>query len=294
MTGKEIRYRIEALLLRPALAFFRVLGLDRASAFGGGLARFLGPKLGISRRAQRNIERAMPALSAAEVAQIVAGMWENLGRTVAEYAHLDHFALPEERHRIEIVGMEHIRLLAREGRGGLLLSGHFANWELMPLAMHLEGFECGEVYRRANNPYVDEWMVNMRRQITGATQIPKGPKGGRDILRLVRNNQFLAMLVDQKMSDGVEAKLFGRRAMTTSAPAGLAVRYETPIIPACIERTHGAHFRITVYDPIEARKDADPFEEILRLTQAVNDFLEERIRARPHEWFWLHNRWPDS
>lgn len=282
---------LEYLGLKTALAVFGVMGLDRASAAAGRLARFVGPKLGISNRARANIRRAMPELSTEEVERIVVGMWENLGRTVGEYAHLDKFMRPDERHRIEIVDAGALRAMAEAGCGGVFVSGHFANWELLPVVMHFEGVEGGEVYRRANNPFVNEWMVSLRARLTRATQIPKSGPGARVIVRLMREDKFVAMLTDQKLNDGIEARMFGIRAMTTGAPAGLAVRYNIPVIPACIERLEGAHFRVTVYNPITARPGAEPFEDVLRITQEINDFLEARIRARPHEWFWLHDRW---
>jgi len=283
---------LEYAALKISLAIFGVMGLDRASAAGGRLARLVGPRIGVSNRARANIRRAMPDLSPAEVERIVAGMWENLGRTIGEYAHLERFARPEERHRIEVVEAGTLRAMAEANCGGVLVSGHFSNWELLPLIMRLEGFEGGEVYRHANNPFVNEWMVSLRRSATGgATQIPKGGAGARVIVGLMRENKFVAMLTDQKMNDGVESRLFGLRAMTAGAPGGLAVRYNVPVLPVGIERLEGANFRITVYNPITAKPGADPFEDTLRITQEINDFLEARIRARPHEWLWLHDRW---
>ncbi|MEX0839778.1 MAG: hypothetical protein WD034_09600 [Parvibaculum sp.] len=287
-----LTHLLEYAALKASLALFGVMGLDRASTAGGSLARFVGPKLGVSRRARANIRRAMPELSPEEVERIVVDMWDNLGRTIGEYAHLERFGRPEERHRIDVVGAAALRAMAEAECGGVIVSGHFANWELLPVVMQLEGLEGGEVYRHANNPFVNEWMVSLRQRATGgATQIPKGGAGARVIVKLMREDKFVAMLTDQKMNDGVEARLFGLRAMTAGAPAGLAVRYNVPVVPVGIERLEGAHFRITVYDPITARPNAEPFEETLRIAQEVNDFLEARIRERPHEWLWLHNRW---
>lgn len=293
MANKDFQYRVEVLLLKVTLALFRLPGLDRASAIGGWLGRSIGPKLGITRRARRRIARAMPELSEAEVERVVVAMWDNLGRVAFEYAHLDKFYRPEERHRIEVVGIEELHAHVKSGRGGMLLSGHFGNFELLPIAMHLEGLEGGQIYRPANNPYVNAWMLDMRSAETGAVQIPKGRKGARDLVTLLRENKFVAMLYDQKMNDGIEAKMFGIPSMTTPAPAGLAVRNGTVLFPVCIERKSGAHFRVTVYPQIEADPGADPASEIVRITQVLNDFLEARIREKPENWFWLHNRWSE-
>ncbi|MBA4209793.1 MAG: lauroyl acyltransferase [Parvibaculum sp.] len=292
--GGKVKHLAEYAGLRLALCFFGAMSVDRASAVGGWLGRTVGPRVGISNRARRNIGLAMPDLDANEVERIVVGMWDNLGRTIAEYAHLPVFAKPEERYRLEVVHAELLRSLASSSNGGVFVSGHFANWELLPAVMHMEGLEGGEVYRHANNPYVNEWLVRLREKITKAVQIPKGGAGARVIVRLMKERKFVAMLTDQKMNDGLEAKFFGLRAMTPGAPAGLAVRYGDPIIPACIERLEGAHFRITVYDPITAHPDADPASEVLRITQELNDFLEARIREHPEQWLWLHDRWSEK
>jgi KDO2-lipid IV(A) lauroyltransferase len=289
----KLNHLAEYAALRLALGFFGVLGVDRASAVGGWLGRTIGPRVGITNRARRNIALAMPELGKDEIERIVTAMWDNLGRTVGEYAHLPLFAKPEERHRLEVVHAEMLRALASSGNGGVFVSGHFANWEILPVVMQFEGLEGGEVYRHANNPYVNAWLIRLREKVTRAVQIPKGGPGARVIVRLMKENRFVAMLTDQKMNDGIETTFFGLRAMSTAAPAGLAVRYNDPIVPAWIERLDGANFRITVYNPITARPGADPAADVLRITQELNDFLEARIRERPDQWLWLHDRWSE-
>ncbi|MDO8290040.1 MAG: lysophospholipid acyltransferase family protein [Parvibaculum sp.] len=294
MREKNWKYKVEELVLRFGIALIGLPGLDRASAIGGWLGRTIGPRLGITRRAKRRIARAMPELSEAEIERITIAMWDNLGRVAFEYAYIDTFRKPEEAHRIEVVGMEELRAHQAAGHGGLLLSGHFGNFELLPVAMNREGFKGGEVYRPANNPYVNDWMLHMRSAKTGSVQIPKGRKGTRDLLSILRNNGFVAMLFDQKMNEGIEVTLFGIRSMTTPAPAGLAIRLGTTMFPAYIERLKGAHFRVTLYPSIKADPAAEPMGETVRLTQMLNDFLEARIREKPENWFWLHNRWADK
>jgi len=293
MREVTLQYRLEALALKIGITIIGSLSLDRASAIGGWLGSRIGPRLGITKRARRRIARAMPELSEAEVERIVTAMWDNLGRVAFEYPHIDTFRKPEEAHRIEVVGMEALKAHKEAGHGGLLLSGHFGNFELLPVAMHREGFRGGEVYRPANNPIVNQWMLEMRSGKTGSIQIPKGRKGTRDLLNILRHNGFVAMLFDQKMREGIEVTLFGIPSMTTPAPAGLAIRLGTVLFPACIERLEGANFRVTVYPQIEAYPTADPVSETIRITQLLNDFLEARIREKPENWFWLHNRWTD-
>ena len=290
----KAKHLAEYTALRLAIGFFGSMSIDCASGLGGWLGRTIGPRLGVSKKARRNIAIAMPEIGEKEIERIIAGMWDNLGRTIAEYAHLPAFAEKEERHRIELVHAECLRSIAASGNGTVIVSGHFANWEVLPAVMQLEGLHAGEVYRHANNPYVNEWLVNLRRKVTQAVQIPKGSAGARVIVRLMKEKKFVAMLTDQKLNDGIEVSFFGLRAMTTGAPAGLATRYGDPIIPVFIERLEGANFRVTIYDPIVARPGADPGTEVPRITQEINDFLEARIRERPAQWLWLHDRWSEK
>jgi len=290
LSNKAIRYRLEAVAALLPIGVFKLLGLERASAFGGWLLKTIGPRVGVSRRARNNIRRAMPELTHAEVETIIRDMWENLGRTIAEYAHLDRFKEPAYRDRVSLSGAEYVEAL--KDKGGILVSGHFANWELMPLYLHLLGYEGGEVYRHANNPLIDKWIVKLRSRAIQPVQIPKGPKGARNVLRVIRKKGFVCMLVDQKMNDGIEATLFGMKAMTPATPGGLAVRYGVGVIPATFRRTNGVHFEQVLHEPIFADPDAEPLAETARITQRLNDFLEAEIRENPAQWLWLHNRWP--
>jgi len=288
--NKALRYRLEAAGALLPLGLFKLLGLEASSAFSGWLCRTIGPHVGVTRRARQNIERALPDLSASDVDQIIHDMWDNIGRTIAEYAHLDKFREPAHRSRVSVRGMD--QLLALKDRGALLVSGHFANWELMPLAVNLNGLEGGEVYRHANNPTIDNWITRLRSRAIFPVQIPKGPKGARDLIRVVRKHGFVCMLVDQKMNDGIEATLFGRKAMSPAASGTMATRYGIPIVPVSMKRTGGVHFEQVFHAPIEVNMDADPKQETARITQVLNDFLEAEIRANPAQWLWLHNRWP--
>ncbi len=294
MTTSDLTYRLEALGLKIALGFFGLMPLDRASDLGGWLGRHIGPRIsGVSKRARRNMARAMPELDPARINALIIEMWDNLGRTIAEYAHLDEFGSEAEQGRFEIVNLEGVSLARPEGQGAIIVSGHLANWELLPLPLRQAGIFNAVIYRAANNPYVNDWMVALRERAITPIQIPKGASGARQIVRTLRQGGVVAMLVDQKLNDGIEARFFGLKAMTTDAPASIALRMGLPVIPASIERLKGSRFRMAVHTPIVPDPDAPRDAEIARVTQAINDFLESRIRAHPAQWLWMHNRWPD-
>jgi KDO2-lipid IV(A) lauroyltransferase len=276
-----------------ALCFgaFGLLPLDWASAIGGALARTIGPRLGISKRAGLNLSRALPELSRAEVAEIIVGMWDNLGRVAAEYPHLRRIRVFEPGGRVETHGFEHVDRAVAAGRRMIIFSGHLANWEIGMLAAVQYGVEVAQIYRAANNPLVDRMITRFRG--TGGELIPKGTVAARRAIAVLRRGAHLTMLADQKMNDGIPVPFFGRPAMTATALAALALRFDCDVLPARVERFGGAYFRLTVFPPLPLPRSGDHHADVAALMARVNQTLEEWIRDCPEEWFWLHRRWPD-
>jgi KDO2-lipid IV(A) lauroyltransferase len=284
--------RLEGLGAWLFFGFFRLLPLDGASALGGWIGRTVGPRLGASKRAIVNLQRAMPELSPAEIDRIVRGMWDNLGRVIAEYPHLHRFRVYEKGGRVELVGDEVVDPILATGRRVIFVSAHFGNWEVATLAATQRGLGVAQIYRAANNPIVDE-LIGRFRAIVGSELIPKGAVAARRAIEALREGRHLAVLVDQKMNDGIAVPFFGRDAMTAPAIAQLALRFDCAILPARVERLRGANFRLTVFPPIEITKSGDRHADLLAVMTRVNAVIESWIRARPELWFWLHRRWPE-
>jgi len=268
-----------------------LLPLDWASALGGALARRIGPSLGISERARRNLRRAFPGFPEIEIERIVAGMWDNLGRVAAEYPHLRKIRVFEPGGRVETHGLEHIDRAVAAGRRMIIFSGHIANWEICMLAAVQRGISVAQIYRAANNPLVDRMITRFRGD--AGELIPKGTVAARRAIAVLRRGAHLTMLADQKMNDGIAVPFFGRPAMTTSALASLALRFECDVLPARVERLAGAHFRLTVFPPLPLPRSGDHHADVATLMARVNAILEDWVRDRPEQWFWLHRRWPD-
>lgn len=288
----RLRYVAEALAVRLAFAFFASLSLDRASAVGGFLGRVIGPRLAVSRRAERNLGRALPELDRGTVRAIVRRMWDNLGRVVGEYPHLGDIDCYADDGRVEVIGAEHIDRLRDDGKGGIFFSAHIANWEIMPLAALQRGVELTHVYRAANNPLVEEIIQRVRTRHRGR-YVAKGATGALRMLAALKDGGHLAMLVDNKYNEGIPVPFFGRDAMTAPTLAQLALRYDCPIVPARIERLQGARFRVTALPPLEVESSGDQAADVAATMRRVNGLLEEWIRERPEQWFWLHHRWPE-
>lgn len=284
-----------ALPVRVAFHLFARLPPARASALGGALARKIGPWLGISSIARRNLARAMPELDAAARERIVVGMWDNLGRVAAEYPHLATLDIHAADSQVQVLGLERIDAARDDGVGAIFVGAHYGNWELLGLAAGQRGLPLTLVYRAANNPYVEALVQHARSRAKGAgAYVPKGAKAARASIAALGQRQHLGMLVDQKMNDGIAAPFFGRDAMTAAAPAELALRLNLPVIPARVERLGGFRFRLTVEPPLPLPGSGDRSADVRALTAAINARIEDWIRARPDHWFWLHRRWPDS
>ena len=287
----QLTYRLQAWGAELCFGAFGLLPLDWASAVGGAVARHIGPFLGISKRARLNISRAFPELSDAEIARIVAGMWDNLGRVAAEYSHLRKIRIFEPGGRVETHGIEHVDRAIVAGRRMIIFSGHIANWEIAALAAVQYGIPVAQIYRAANNPMVDHMIARLRGD--GGELIPKGTVAARRAIAVLRRGAHLTMLADQKMNDGIPVMFFGRPAMTASALAVLALRFDCDVLPARVERLAGARFRLTVFPPLPLPRSGDHHADVAALMTRVNQTLEAWIRDRPEQWFWLHQRWPD-
>jgi tetraacyldisaccharide 4'-kinase len=285
------QHYVEAALFFTLMGFFRLLGLERASALGGWLGRTIGPRVKPANRARQNLKLAMPELSEEQRERVVVQMFDNLGRLMGEYPHLDKFTATGPNAHIEVIGGEIIKRVKAEGHGVVAISGHFANWELIPLAAHLNGINGAGIYRAPNNPFMDDWLVKERIAHTFPSQIPKGPEGGRLIIKAVKAGMDVAMLIDQKMNEGIAVPFFGYPAMTAPAAATLSIRYNMPIIPLRLERVEGTKFRLYVDEPPEIPRTGDLNADIETLCIWLNDYLERAIRKNPGQWLWLHQRW---
>ncbi len=277
------------------IRLLRGMSAGAASTVAGRFARIVGPALPVSRVAYANLVTAMPELDAAARRRIVRGMWESLGRTAGEFPHLatlqrDTASGPGW----ELDGEDILYKLAAEGGPVIFFSGHIGNWEILPRAAAACGFPCANFYRAASNAEVDAIIRGVRAQTVGEAvdYFPKGRRGARQALRHLGRGGHLAMLVDQKMNDGIEARFFGLPAMTAPALAGLALHFRCPVIPAVVRRIGPARLRVVIEPPLALPQSGDRAADVASLTQTVNDVLERWIRASPESWLWLHRRFP--
>jgi KDO2-lipid IV(A) lauroyltransferase len=287
---REPIYFVQASALAMFLLFCRLMPVDWASAMGGWIGRTIGPHLGQSRKAVRNLTRAIPENSPAENQRIIRGMWDNLGRVIAEFPHLPNICHTMEGGRVEVLGFEHIQDMAKDRKAGILFGAHLGNWEVPSFVARHFGLDISLVYRAPNNQYADRILHRLR---DSQLLIPKGRDGARALIALLRQGGHAAMLVDQKMNDGIAVPFFGRDAMTAPAIAQFGFRLGCVIVPFRTERLKGAHFRITVFPPMELISTGDRAADEHAVMARINALVEGWIRAAPEQWLWLHRRWPD-
>lgn len=287
--GQKMSYGAEAALFFLFMGFFRLLGVDAASAVGGFIGRHVLAQLGWTRKARQNLAMAFPEKSEAEREALVVQVCDNVGRTAAEYAHLDKFRMGGSDPRIAVERLDIAETM--RGKSVLILSGHFANWEIMPIAANEFGLDGAIVYRPPNNPYVDRVIARARALRGFKEQISKH-HGTRRIFTILRGGKAIMLLADQKTNEGIPAPFFGRDAMTTPAPAALALKLKVPVYFASNRRGRGAHFTITMHEPLDFIPSGDYDQDVRDMTAAINARLETIVRADPGQWLWIHRRWP--
>jgi KDO2-lipid IV(A) lauroyltransferase len=290
--AQDLLWRAEALGFDLFIGVVRLLGVDAASAFGGWLGRTFGPLSGAHKVATRNLKLAFPEKDATWRAGMLKAQWDGLGRTFAEFPLMDKI-LPSTG-RVEVVNQERLFQIAARQTAVVFVSGHLSNWEVMPAAIVDSGVTCEMTYRAANNPYVDERIKESRFRYGVRLFAPKGGDGARELLDAMKRGVSVALMNDQKFNGGVDAPFFGHPARTAPGPTRLAIRFGTVLQPMSVQRTKGARFRAVVHDPIALPDTGDRTADIEAGVKLVNAFMEDRIRERPEEWFWVHRRWPNE
>jgi KDO2-lipid IV(A) lauroyltransferase len=264
--------------------------MDAVSWSFGQIARAVGPLTRAHRTAVIGLRIAFPEMTDADRERLARDQWENFGRYIGEFPLVDR--ITPERGRVEIEGFERLRAIALSGKPAILISGHFSNIEVMAAAILSAGIVCDVTYRAANNPLVDARIIEGRARYGVRLFAPKGADGARSLLTSLAAGRSIAILNDQKYDGGSAGVFFGQPVRTNPAAARLARKYGAVIQPMSVRRTRGARFRVVVHEPIVVARTEDRVADVDRGVDAINAFIEARVRERPQEWWWMHRRWP--
>ena len=284
---KYIKYFFQFIFVIIFFSFFKILGLKISSAIGGKMFEIIGPLFRSKNLIHSNIKKAFPDINLKDLNKMTKLMWNNYGRVFAEYMFIKDFRIDNSNSKIEIKGQEILDEIKREGKPVVFISGHLSNFELM--AMHLEksGIKLSAIYRPLNNIFLNKIMERIRKKYICKNQIRKGVGGLKKLINLKKNNYSTALMIDQRVSQGIATNFFNQEALTTTVPAQLVKKYKTPVVPIFIERINDINFKIVIKNPINFNNEAS----VKDITNQLNHVLEEMILYKPEQWIWSHNRW---
>ena len=284
---KIVKYFFQFLFFIIFFFLFKILGFKISSAIGGKLFEMIGPIFRSKKLIDTNIKKALPNINSEDLKKTIRLMWNNYGRIFAEYVFIKSFRNGKLNSRISIEGQDILEEIKKLNQQVVFISGHFSNFELM--AMHLEkvGIKLTAIYRPLNNIFLNIIMENIRKKYICKNQIKKGIGGMKKIIHLKRQNYSTALMIDQRVSEGIRSNFFNNPALTTTIPAQLVKKFKIPVVPIFIERVNNLNFKITVSKPINFI-DSDSIEKI---TGDLNKVLEKMILHKPEQWIWSHNRW---
>jgi Kdo2-lipid IVA lauroyltransferase/acyltransferase len=192
---------------------------------------------------------------------------------------------------MKINGIKYLEEIKKNNQSVIFYSGHFANFELMAMELDKFRIKCAAIYRPLNNFFLNPLMEYLRIKYICSNQIPKGRIGMREIINKIKNGYSVALMVDQRVSEGPRELLFNKPAHTTTIPAQLALKYDCKLVPILIERKNGANFEMTIEEPYEVKKTGDSEVDTKNITVKINQTLEKMIIKNPTQWIWSHNRW---
>ena len=283
---KLINYLLQFLFLLPLFIIFRLIGYKNSSNLGAKITSFLGPMFRKKTLILKNLDRAFPN-EEIDNEKKIKKIWENYGRILSDYIYLKDFRNGTKNNYINVEGREILNSIKNKKTPVVFVSGHFNNFELMAMEIEKNDVKVAAIYRPLNNLFLNPMMENIRKKYVCKRQIKKGISGTREILKLFKNGVSIALMIDQRVSEGKKIKFFNHEAYTTTIPAQLIRKFGCDVIPVYIERNKRYHFNIKFFEPISFDKN----KNIMQVTLELNKILEKMILKNPDQWIWTHNRW---
>ncbi len=281
---KKIYYLIQAFFIYLFFFIGRFLGIKISRKIFSFIFLKLGPLFKSKKIIKKNLKIYSQDISDFDEKRIINGMWKNFGMTFIEYIHLDKL---RRFSTIEINGEKNLENLIRLNKPVIFVSGHFSNFELMSMAITKKQIPLATIYRPLNNLFLNPFMEHLRKKFICKNQIKKGINGVRDAIEFIKKNHSIALMIDQRVSEGEKINFFGKPAFTTTLPAQLSLKYDIGIIPVFIERINDERFKIQFHEEINPKN----FKNKIELTKKLNEILEKMIIKNPTQWIWSHNRW---
>ena len=285
---KLIKYFIQSTFIIFLFLLFKTLGLKLSKVFSSFIFKTFGPLFRSKKISYSNLSIAFPKIDENEKDKIVNNMWATYGKIFAEYIFIKNFRQsPKFSKKITVENQEGLEKIKEKKTPVIFISGHFDNFELM--AMHIEksGIDLAAIYRPLNNKFLNPLMENIRKNYICKKQIQKGISGTKELLKEFKNGTSVALMIDQRVSEGIKCDFFGQEALTTTIPAQFIKKFNAEVVPIYIERSTDDNFKIKIFENLQFSKN----DSVEKITLELNKILEKMIYTNPKQWIWTHNRW---
>ena len=284
----SIKYFFQFIFIIFLFLIFKLIGFKFSSILSGTLLSIIGPIFRSNKISISNLSKAFPNMESPRKQKIINKMWFNYGKILAEYMFLKNFRFSKKfSQKIIIKNQEVLEKVKESSEPVIFVSGHFNNFELM--AMHIEksGIDLAAIYRPLNNIFLNPIMEKIRKKYICKKQIKKGISGTKEMLQNFKNGSSIALMIDQRVSQGIRSNFFNKEALTTTIPAQFVKKFNTKVVPIYIERTKNNNFKLKIYKPLEFENN----DSLEKITSDLNKILEKMIINNPDQWIWTHNRW---
>ena len=282
---KPIKYFFEAFFVYLFFLIAKLIGLSLSRKIFSFIFKKIGPIIRSNDTINKNLLKFSKDITDQKRKEIISSMWSNYGMTFIEYIFLDHFR--KGKSHIEIEGEKILEKILIDNKPVVFISGHFGNFELMSMEITKRKINLATIYRPLNNFFLNPFMEYLRKKYVCKNQIKKGRKGVKECVEYIKRNYSIALMVDQRVSEGEKIKFFNEEALTTTLPGQLALRYKLDLVPIFLERENDDSFKMKIYEPIKASNFKDKFE----VAEKLNQIIENMIIKNPHQWIWTHDRW---
>ena len=283
----SIKYFFQFFTILTFFLLFKILGLKFAPFISSKIVSLIGPLFRSKALIRSNILKALPHINQKKIEKITKEMWANYGKILAEYVFLKNFREQGIKSNIEIIGKDILNKIKKNSKPVIFISGHFNNFELMAMQIEKSGINLAAIYRPLNNKFLNFIMERVRKKYICKNQIKKGISGTKQLLSFFKNGSSIALMIDQRVSQGIKSKFFKQEAFTTTIPAQFVKKFKCEVVPIYIERLNNNNFKLIVHNPLKYANH----ETIESITLNLNSLLEKMILQNPEQWIWSHNRW---
>ena len=284
---KTIKYLIEFLIIILLFTIFKFIGFKNSSNLGEKIGKIFGPFTRSKKKIISNLELSRIGKDDLSREKIIDNMWGNYGRILAEYPHLKNFKNGKLKQFINIEGGHFLENLKVNKKNAVFVSGHFNNFELMAMQIENKGIDLAAIYRPLNNFFLNPIMEYIRINHICKNQIKKGKSGSRELVKMFKEGKSIALMIDQRVSEGTYINFFNRKCYTTTIPAQLFKKYNCEIIPVYIERNEKYHFNLCFKEPLKFEES----QSTESITLQLNQVIEKMVENNPDQWIWSHDRW---